>query len=198
MNSDGSNQTNLTNNKAHEEHPFWSSDGSKILFVSNRGGIEEGDSNNTDIYEMDAEGANVKRITYTPEVETYASWSPDGSEIVCRRITAGNNWEVVKMNSDGSGEVNLSNSKGVDGWPAWSPDGKMIAYASETEDHSIRIFIMNADGTNKVRISDDNSGGDRQPFWHPNGRALAFSRYDWFQGHPWYEQSEIVIVGIPD
>lgn len=198
MNADGSNPVNLSNNGAHEEHPFWSSDGSKILFCSNRGGIAESNSGNIDIYEMNADGSNVKRITHTPEVETYASWSPDGSKIVCRRITPGNNWEVFMMNSDGTNEVNLTNSELVQGWPAWSPDGKRIAFASEIADTTIRIFVMNADGSNKIRISDDNSGGDRQPFWHPNGKALAFSRYNWFPGHFWYEQSEIVIVSIPE
>lgn len=198
MNADGSNQVNLSNNGAHEEHPFWSSDGSKILFVSNRGGIAEGDSSNIDIYEMNSDGSNVKRITNTPTVETYASWSPDESKIVCRKITEDGNWEVFMMNSDGTNEINLTNSELVQGWPAWSPDGKRIAYASEISDQTIRIFIMNSDGSNKIRISDDNSGGDRQPFWHPNGKALAFSRYDWFRGHPWYEQSKIVIVGISE
>jgi dipeptidyl aminopeptidase/acylaminoacyl peptidase len=36
MNADGSNQTNLTNNPAADDYPFWSPDGRQIAFVSNQ------------------------------------------------------------------------------------------------------------------------------------------------------------------
>jgi len=102
---------------------------------------------------------------------------------------------IVVMNSDGSNPKNLSNHEGTDGWPVWSPDGKSIAYASEYGPHA-RIFIMNADGTNKMRISDDAPFDDRQPWWHPDGSLLLFSRYQWFKGQPWDEASEIYITRI--
>lgn len=195
MNADGSNQRNLSNSPAHDEHPFWSSDGKRILFCSDRPHLAGEDENNIDIYEMSADGSDVNRITHTPEVETYASWSPDGSRIVCRKILADGDWEVVVMDSDGSNPVNLTNHPGVDGWPVWSPDGKRIAYASEDGDHT-RIFVMNADGSNKVRVSDNLPTDDRQPWWHPDGKLLLFSRYVWFQGHPWYEASEIYVTAV--
>lgn len=195
MNADGSNQRNISNSPAHDEHPFWSANGKRILFCSDRPHLEGEAESNIDIYEMSVDGSDVRRITHTPEVETYASWSPDGSKIVCRKILANGNWEVEVMNSDGSNPVNLTNHKGVDGWPVWSPDGKRIAYTSEVGDHT-RIFIMNPDGTNKIQISGDSPADDRQPWWHPNGELLLFSRYIWFKGSPWYEASRIYITRI--
>lgn len=195
MNADGSNQHNISNSPAHDEHPFWSSDGRRILFCSDRPHLKGEDESNIDIYEMSSEGSNVQRVTQTAEVETYASWSPDGSKIVCRKILSGGDWEVVVMNSNGSNPINLTNHEGVDGWPVWSPDGKRIAYASEIGDNT-RIFIMNADGTNKIQISDDSPTDDRQPSWHSNGKSLLFSRYVWFKGNVWYEASEIYITRI--
>lgn len=197
MNADGSNQRNISNSLANDEHPFWSADGKRILFCSDRPKLQEEDENNIDIYEMSADGSNPRRITHTPEVETYASWSPDGSKIVCRKILADGNWEVVVMDRDGSNPINLTKHEGVDGWPVWSPDGKRIAYTAEIGD-ATRIFIMNADGTNKVQISGDSPTDDRQPSWHPNGDLLLFSRYVWFEGNPWYEASEIYITRAPD
>src|SRR5207302_2193555 len=38
MDADGSNQTRLTNNPAHDGEPAWSPDGAKIVFVSQRDG----------------------------------------------------------------------------------------------------------------------------------------------------------------
>lgn len=195
MNADGGQQRNISKSASHDEHPFWSADGHRILFCSDRSRVEGKEDKNIDIYEMKIDGSNVRRITHTPEVETYASWSPDGSQIVCRKILANEDWEIVVMNSDGTNPVNISNHDGVDGWPVWSPDGKKIAYASEDGDHT-RIYIMNADGTNKVRISDDQPMDDRQPWWHPDGSYLLFSRYQWFTGQPWYEAADVYITKI--
>src|SRR5215203_1605780 len=51
MNSDGSNQINLTNNSADDSGPSFSSDGTKIAFNSNRDG-------NYEIYVMNSDGSN--------------------------------------------------------------------------------------------------------------------------------------------
>jgi Tol biopolymer transport system component len=197
MNSDGSNQVNISNSESNDEHPFWSSDGKRILFCSDRTAEKGKTENNIDIFEMNSDGSDIKQITKTPEVETYASWSPDNKKIVCRKIIENDDWEVVVMNSDGSNPVNLTKNEGIDGWPVWSPDGKRIAYTSEVGDQT-RIFIMDADGNNKRQVSEDDMGDDRQPWWHPNGSLLLFSRYTWFKDQIWYESAEIYITKISD
>ena len=121
MNADGSNQRNISRNEYHDEHPFWSADGRRILFCSDQTTSPGARERNFDIFEMNDDGTLARQITRTPEVETYASWSPDGSKIICRKILEGGNWEVVVMNADGTGIINISNSEGVDGWPACHP-----------------------------------------------------------------------------
>lgn len=195
MNSDGTDQHNISNNESNDEHPFWSSDGKRILFCSDQSTEKGKEEKNVDIFEMNSDGSGVRQITKTPEVETYASWSPDDKKIVCRKIMKDDNWEVVVMNSDGSNPINLTNNDGIDGWPVWSPDGKCIAYTSELGDHT-RIFIMNADGHNKIQVSDNMPTDDRQPWWHPTDSLLLFSRYTWFNDQTWYETSEIYITKI--
>jgi Tol biopolymer transport system component len=61
--------TNITNNSARDGSPTWSPDGKKIAFVSDRGG-------NDDIYVMDANGANVKRVTTNPASDSNPRWRP--------------------------------------------------------------------------------------------------------------------------
>ena len=51
MNSDGSGQLRLTDNRATDYDPAWSPDGEKITFISNRDGNDE-------IYTMDADGSH--------------------------------------------------------------------------------------------------------------------------------------------
>jgi dipeptidyl aminopeptidase/acylaminoacyl peptidase len=60
---------NLTNHFANDTYPAWSSDGSKIVFVSDR------DFNN-EIYIMDADGTNQKRLTRNFVDDSEPSWSP--------------------------------------------------------------------------------------------------------------------------
>jgi TolB protein len=69
MNADGSNVKILTTpGPSSESHPRWSSDGTKIAFVSNRDG-------NFEIYVMDADGSNVQRLTNTPANERGLDWT---------------------------------------------------------------------------------------------------------------------------
>jgi Tol biopolymer transport system component len=56
MNSDGSNQTRLSNLSGWDLAPAWSPDGTKILFTSTR-------NNETALYVMSPDGSNVTRVT---------------------------------------------------------------------------------------------------------------------------------------
>ena len=81
MNTDGSNQTNLTNNTLPDGNSppnsrlAWSPDGTKIAFQRFQDG-------NHEIYVMNADGSNQTNLTNKPlENERYPTWSPDGTKI---------------------------------------------------------------------------------------------------------------------
>jgi TolB protein len=58
MNTDGSNQINLTNSSPQETGPAWSPEGSKIAFNWNQG-------YDNDIWVMNADGSNQTKLTET-------------------------------------------------------------------------------------------------------------------------------------
>ncbi len=74
MYTDGSHQTNLTNNKARDTTPVWSPDGRKIAFVSTRDSNEE-------IYVMNSDGSGIKNLTRNPALDWCPAWSPDGHKL---------------------------------------------------------------------------------------------------------------------
>lgn len=84
-----------------------------IAFTSDRDG-------NNEIYIMNADGSEQKRIT--DEITEFwgVSWSPDGQKIAFGTNKDYNN-EIYIMNADGSEQKNLTNNPAVDLSPAWSP-----------------------------------------------------------------------------
>ncbi len=54
-----------------------------------------------DLYLMDADGGNVRRLTSTPETERGPDWSPDGAAILFSVDGEGRS-ELSLVNADGS------------------------------------------------------------------------------------------------
>ena len=70
MNADGSNQVNLSKNRADDVVPAsCSPDGTQIIFASNRNG-------NFELYVMNADGGNQTRLTDNMADDLSPDWSP--------------------------------------------------------------------------------------------------------------------------
>jgi uncharacterized repeat protein (TIGR03803 family) len=166
MNSDGTNQTRLTNNPAQDNDPSFNSDGSRIVFTSYRDGQGE-------IYVMNADGTNQTRLTFTNSaVEAQPRFCADGSKIIfiSNRDNLNGIWI---MNSDGTNQTRLTkNPGGFDFVPTFSPDGSKIAFAS-LRGKNYDIWIMNANGSNQTQLTTD-AAVDIQPAFSPDGSRIAF------------------------
>ncbi len=167
MNTDGTNQTRLTNNLANDTVPSWSPDGSKIVFASDRDG-------NLEIYVMNADGTNQTRLTNNPASDWDTSWSPDGTKIAFR-TDRDSNEEIYVMNADGTNPVNLTNNSSRDGEPQWSPDGTKILFSS-WRSGGARMFVMNDDGTNPTTVPNTDVWLSNSR-WSPDGNKIAYTAY---------------------
>ena len=112
----------LTHEAGDNFYPTWSPDSQHLAFASNRDGFYQ-------IYAVQADGSQVRRLTDTTVREEKPAWSPDGSRIAFMSTRDGNA-EVYVMNADGSNPTRLTNHPASDLNPAWSPDGKLIAFNS--------------------------------------------------------------------
>jgi Tol biopolymer transport system component len=123
---EGGKATQLTRGLAFDQHPRFSPDGKKILFVSDKSGAEN-------IWYIDMEKKDTIQLTKeTNQNFPSADWTPDGNYIVFskgRRIN-----KLYMVHKDGGGGTQLIDEpatlKTID--PAVSPDGNLIYYSFRT------------------------------------------------------------------
>ncbi len=157
----------------------------QIAFVSDRDFAW-----NTDIYLMNSNGKQIRRLTGTPKNDTEPAWSPDGQKITFvsyrdlkKKPEPGVEiWlgEIYLMNADGTNPINLTQApEKPDGVSSWSPDGKQIAFTSAELFNAWTlansdIWVMEADGGNPRNLT-NHDALDQTPDWSPDGRWIAFS-----------------------
>jgi dipeptidyl aminopeptidase/acylaminoacyl peptidase len=157
-----------------ERYPSYSPDGTQIAFRGDLDLVEP--SGDEEIYVMDADGTNVRRLTSNADFDSAPSWSPDGKRIVFERAPAGTfvpgteaqEKDVYLMNADGTDVRRLTDSPGLDEGPEFSPDATKIVFSS-ARDGQQEIYVMDADGSNPRRLT-DNPSRDESPDW----QALPF------------------------
>ena len=152
---DGQGLRRLTNNNYWDLYPAWSPDGSQIGFLSKR-------EANLDIYTMDADGSNARKLYDSGDHDADIDWA--GGNIVFTSQFA-----IWRMEPDGTGATRVTSPPGRGEWgkanlpkgdydPRLSYDGRRIAF-ERLEDVSnpnggYNLFAVNIDGTQETRLTD--------------------------------------------
>ncbi len=122
----GQNLRQLTpNSEAIDDWAAFSPDGSQVAFGSSRDG-------DFDIYVMQSDGTQTRRLTESPGIDMRPAWSPDGRWIAFTSMRDGN-YEIYAVRSDGSRLRRLTNDPGRDDFAQWHPDGRRLLTISERE-----------------------------------------------------------------
>jgi TolB protein len=161
MNGDGTDVRRLTNLPGPDGGPFFSADGSKIVFRGkhpDKG--PELDSYFTllkkelwkpaglDVFVMDRDGRNLQQVTKGLGGANWAPFfTPDGTKIIFAsnmKDPRGGNFDLYLINLDGSGLEQVTFSETFDGFPMFSPDGSKLVFASNRHDQTgqeTNVFI---------------------------------------------------------
>ena len=152
MDSDGSKVKRLTDRTGYDGGPWFSPDGKKIVWrawypetAEEKKLWQECMENNyivpvpLDLWVMDADGDNKKRILRNGATNFCPSWHPDGKWIIFSsnmddwredQKRYGHNFELYLINADGTGLERLTYNNTFDGFPMFSPDGKKVVFGS--------------------------------------------------------------------
>ncbi|HET9314505.1 MAG TPA: hypothetical protein VFQ51_02905, partial [Vicinamibacteria bacterium] len=143
----------------------------KIAFVSNRDSDPKG-RRSKELYVMDYDGYNPRRVTVNRSLNILPAWNPDGRSLAYVSYRQGQPDVFVASIFEGR-STNLTNGRGQSFAPAWSPDGKRVAYSSN-RGGNMDIWVANADGSGARRLT-DSAALDTAPTWSPTGQEIAFT-----------------------
>jgi eukaryotic-like serine/threonine-protein kinase len=168
--------TRLTATHASNMIPFWSPDGRRIAFASNRAGTY-------DIYAKDANGGDEELLVNSPHGRSPSGWSEDGRFLVYDVFDPKSTWDIWVLPLEGERKpfpFLKTEFSEIGGTLSPSPDSHghlWMAYASnETGRFEVylRPFLPGAPGGPagvKVRIS---TGGGRALRWRKDGREIFY------------------------
>jgi len=147
---------NDSHNAGIDTEPTYTQDGSKIYFVSDRGGSPQ-------IYRMSATGGAVERVTFGGSYNISPALSPDGRWLTyISRV--GGQFKVQVMNLS-TGQSSAISDTTADERPSFAPNSKLIVYATVFQGREA-LMTSTLDGKIKAKLSGQ-SGDIREPAWGP-------------------------------
>jgi len=168
MNIDGTGSKRLINSSSMNQSPAWSPDGKKIAYSSAVWNEKQKKFINYDIYIMNADGSNPRKMTTSLADDYSPVWSPDGKKIAFTSDRRGDA-DIFVMNVSTIKVQQLTlNSHSSDEYPSWSPDGRTIVFNSNRDNSGGEIYVMDANGQHAVRLTNSTQHHMTwQPVWSP-------------------------------
>ena len=172
-------ETRLTTLETITKDPTWSPDGSKLAFSST--GLK-GNKNkeNLDIYIINLNGEELRRLTQNNWVDEQPSWANNGQWIffVSNKTGASN---LYTMRSDGSNKIAITNNSDYNAyWPLLSNDGLKLLYTIEeiTNEGNSKIIVRDFLSGEELGLTNSTyvSGRFNRAIWDKAGKkALLVS-----------------------
>lgn len=148
--------------------------GQKGIFTTKIAYVKRNRRKGKDIWVVDFDGSNRKRIVSNGHLNLMPSWSPDGRYILFTSYMDGRPY-LYKVEVATGRVHRLSQRKGTYTGAICSPNNQSIAFswASANSGGSSDIYVMTSRGT-KMRRLTKAWGIDTSPTWSPDGKMIAF------------------------
>ena len=167
-------------------HPKWSADGGWLVF--NRTfdpGDADGDRGSA-VLRVRPDGTGLEVLSDSPNIETFASFSPDGRQIVFvewfpdAEGRPGRNGDLIVLDLATKSRRNITASPEFDGYPHWGPSGRWIYYSAVTEGgasgREMLLYRIRPDGGGRERLSPLDGVSEVRAIPAADGSALFYNR----------------------
>ena len=145
----------------------------RIAFVSDRDATKERRSK--ELYIVDYDGFNPRRVTVNGSLNILPAWSPDGTTLAYVSYRQGSPLVYFARIFEGQSVANVTGERG-DGQafaPTFSPDGRSLAFASSRAGN-MDVWASGKDGGTPRRLT-TTQASDTAPCWSPTGQEIAFT-----------------------
>jgi TolB protein len=136
----------------------------QIAFLNQENGGKE-------IYLIDFDGHNLRKVTNDHSVNLSPAWSPDANWIVYTSYAA-HNPDLIMIDTAGKKRQTLHRLPGLNAAPAWSPDMQRIALVLSRDQNS-EVYVLNKD--RQLERLTRHFNIDTSPTWSPDGKNIAFT-----------------------
>jgi TolB protein len=141
-------------------------------------GTDEGSDGDWDLWTVEADGSNLKRLTLSAAWVFDPVWSPDRTRLAFASAErpADRKSDIMVMNADGSDRRAMTRHPAgtIAGCPSWSPDGSRIVFQTAPlgpELHAIQLHVVDLNSGVQSRL-----GPGLAPDWSPDGQRILFAR----------------------
>lgn len=145
--------------------PAFSPDGRKLVVT-----LSDADGN-LDIYTLDINSRQTKRITTHRAIDTEGSWSPDGSYIYFTSDRSGGP-QIYRVSANGGSAERVTFEGSYNARPRLSPDGEKLAMV-HLINGNYRIAVMDVRRKDVLVLSGGSQ--DESPSFAPNSDTLIYA-----------------------
>jgi len=145
--------------------PAFSPDGRKLVVT-----LSDAEGN-LDIYTLDINSRQTKRITTHRAIDTEGSWSPDGSTIYFTSDRSGGP-QIYRVSANGGSAERVTFEGSYNARPRLSPDGEKLAMV-HLVNGNYRIAVMDVKRKDVLVLSSGSQ--DESPSFAPNSDTLIYA-----------------------
>ncbi|HYS58835.1 MAG TPA: Tol-Pal system beta propeller repeat protein TolB [Burkholderiales bacterium] len=154
----------VANYRGSNSAPAWSPDGKQLAAVLTKDGTSQ-------VYLMNADGTNLRRITFSDAIDTEPFFTPDGQSIYFTSDRGGSP-QIYRMPAGGGEPVRVTFEGDYNVSPRVSHDGKILAYISRVNGR-FQLMAMDLDSKQVQTLTD--GPRDESPSFAPNGRIILYA-----------------------